>query len=506
MLYFPSCFRPVRAVSGAVEELQSGNRHEMNQELRPPQSRDWYSVSVDTIRGWVIFCSLTAAAVLAFFGWQRWEHYALEQAAVETLEEAGMLIQEVEAEPEITSFEAQYGDARRSFETARQEFSEGDLAGALSAGRRSVSLLSSILSALSDQGASGEAQIVSLTGRVEVKRAEYGDWEDARLRTSLREGNFVRTSRSGSAEIMFVDGTLYSVRPNTLFVVSARDDDSGDGGQSIRMEYGWVDLSTTQRASLVETPEAEARVQEDSSATVSYDRSSKEGRFASYEGGMRVDASDGSARELGTLEEVLQEEGALSEARPLPPAPRPLSPDDNLERDRRGELVLAWEQVESAARYALQVSRNQLFADTLIDVDQRTKPSATLGLRGEGSFAWRVAAIDGEGRRGPWSPARRFRVKLQEESGASDRLRDNEPPALALDEIQAYGSLFIVAGRTEPGATVTVRGEPVTVDSDGSFAKTIQVFDRGWNFVEVAAKDAYGNEEKRPLRLYVDNL
>ena len=80
------------------------------------------------------------------------------------------------------------------------------------------------------------------------------------------------------------------------------------------------------------------------------------------------------------------------------------------------------------------------------------------------------------------------------------------PPPLSLDNPQAYGSIFIISGATEPGAIVTVRGEPVTVAADGSFAKTLQVYDNGWTFVEVRAKDAYGNESSRPIRLYVDNL
>jgi len=460
---------------------------------------------VDTIRGWVIFCFLTAAAVLAFFGWQSWEQYALEQGATETLEEASLLIQEVEKEPELTSFEEEYSDARKSFQSGRERLAEEDFETALTSARRSVNLLSSILSALRDQSSAGEAQIISMGGRVEVKRGELGDWEDARTRTSLRDGNYVRTSRTGSAEIMFVDGTLYRVRPNTLFLVSSRYGAGGKEGQTIRMEYGWVDLST-KNPSLVATPEAEAQIREDSSASVAYDRTSKEGRFAAYQGSMRVQTADGSSLELGALEEVVQEEGALSDAYTLPAAPKLLRPPENLERTGRGELILAWDRVDKASRYALQVARNQLFLDNIIDTDQRLKRSATISLRGEGSFVWRTAAIDEEGRRGPWSAVRRFRVSLDEEEDRSTGPQDREPPRLALNQVQPYGSLFIISGQTEPGALVSVRGEPVTVDADGTFAKTLQVHDRGWNFVEIRAKDAYGNEEKLPLRLYVDTL
>ena len=73
-----------------------------------------------------------------------------------------------------------------------------------------------------------------------------------------------------------------------------------------------------------------------------------------------------------------------------------------------------------AGRYALQVSRNRLFVDNIIDVEDRTTTSAKLGLRGEGHFLWRVAAIDSSGEQGPWSPPRKFRVVPTAATGAQE--------------------------------------------------------------------------------------
>ncbi len=73
-------------------------------------------------------------------------------------------------------------------------------------------------------------------------------------------------------------------------------------------------------------------------------------------------------------------------------------------------LVLEWQPVEGASRYALQVARTRFFVQNLIDLDDRTKTSATIGLQGTGSFVWRVAAFDRQGVQGPWSTLRRFRV------------------------------------------------------------------------------------------------
>ncbi len=446
---------------------------------------------------------------MAFFAWQGLERRALQRAAGEILEEASNLIRETEDEPDRSTFEEEFSDARSSYEEGRRFHSEEHHESALRSGRRSVALLSSILSALRDQGEDGEAHVISLAGRVEFKRGEFGEWEEARVRQSLRSGFFVRTTRNSSAEIMFVDGTLYNVRPETLFVVSGSRGGAGAGGpgQSIRMQYGLVDLSTSKRPSRVATPDAEAEVEQDSSATVAYDESANTGRFATYRGQMTVASDSGTVRNLGALEQVTQRRGRLSAPQSLPRAPDLIAPANSYEqKESDRELRISWKQVIGAAHYQLQISRNQLFTDNIIEVDRRKKTTATLGVRGAGSFVWRVAAVDANDRRGPWSTVHRFRITSERGEKSSDRAKDTEPPPLALDNPQAYGSIFIISGVTEPGAFVTVRGEPVTVAADGSFAKTLQVYDNGWSFVEVRAKDAYGNESSRPIRLYVDNL
>ena len=57
-------------------------------------------------------------------------------------------------------------------------------------------------------------------------------------------------------------------------------------------------------------------------------------------------------------------------------------------------LVLSWNPVETASRYALQVSRNRLFVDNLIDVGERTKARATLGLKGEGTMVIEYTEVE----------------------------------------------------------------------------------------------------------------
>jgi hypothetical protein len=127
---------------------------------------------------------------------------------------------------------------------------------------------------------------------------------------------------------------------------------------------------------------------------------------------MSIAGEGGQSRSVGRLEHVVQRGRSLSEPSRLPSAPLPIDPADDLEipLSTADRLVLTWQPVAGAQRYALQVARNRLFVHKIIDVDDRSTTEATLGLRGDGTFVWRVAAFTADGVQGPWSAPRHFRV------------------------------------------------------------------------------------------------
>ena len=59
---------------------------------------------------------------------------------------------------------------------------------------------------------------------------------------------------------------------------------------------------------------------------------------------------------------------------------------------------------------------------------------------------------------------------------------------------QVIGSTLIVSGKTEPGATVTVAGEPADVDATGVFRKVISVGGEGLKVITIRAVNAAGLE------------
>jgi hypothetical protein len=442
---------------------------------------------------------------LGFLGYQAWERRALERDATAVVEEARGLLQRLYGEKRAASFAAELGSARESLQDAQAKLLAEDFRGALESGQRSKNVLLSILDTLALRGTAGQARFISIEGEVEYRRGDGGDWQEARSRVQLQPGDSVRTSEGGSAEIMFLDGSLYTVRPNTQFIVSPASAGAPTARQSIEMEYGWVNLSTSKQPSNVRTPGAVARVREESEAFVAVDKTTNQGRFGAYRGGVELSSTGGLSREIGPLQQVVQTGDLLSEARPLPAPPEPREPRDNetldLERTRR--LVLSWSPVAGATRYALQVSRSHHFVDNIIDAENRTRTQATLGVRGEGSFQWRIAAYGADGTQGPWSSPRKFRVASSQTAG--DEKKDTTPPELDLDDVKTYGSIFMVSGRSEPGARIEVGGEQVKAAVDGTFTKTVQLTKEGWNMIEIRARDAWGNETVRRHRVFVEN-
>ena len=127
--------------------------------------------------------------------------------------------------------------------------------------------------------------------------------------------------------------------------------------------------------------------------------------------------------------------------------------------------IAAGEAAGGAARYNLQVARNHLFVDNVIEANDRAKTRATLSLRGEGSFLWRVAGVTDGSVAGPWSEPRRFRV-VSFRAGAGES--DAPPPELEIETAKSYGNICIVVGKTDPGASLVINGEPLKADAGGA--------------------------------------
>jgi hypothetical protein len=68
------------------------------------------------------------------------------------------------------------------------------------------------------------------------------------------------------------------------------------------------------------------------------------------------------------------------------------------------------------------------------------------------------------------------------------------------------GNIFLVFGKTDPGAVVTINGEPADVAQDGSFKKTVTINRDGSAVLVIKAVDGAGNESVKQVKVFVESL
>ena len=241
----------------------------------------WYTVSVDTLRGlgdrgrssrW------SAASATSPTGAGRARSSSSEAAAL--LEEVDVLLARARAassRPARFGEELDVGAARPRHGARRLRGRRVPHRGRQGAARRAPCC--SRCSTPAARAPPARRSSSPSQGGVELRRGERANGRRRAAAVVLQSGDYVKTSANGSAEIVFLDGTLYTVRPNTLFLVTRQPGTAVGAGteQTIAMEYGWVNLNTAQRGGRVTTPRAEARVARDSEAVVSYDQATATG-------------------------------------------------------------------------------------------------------------------------------------------------------------------------------------------------------------------------------------
>lgn len=467
---------------------------------------DWVVVSLAGLRSWGLrlFLVLVAGAavvlglLLLHEPMERRAERALRRATALqiTLSNAGLpsgLVQEFELASNILA------EARVHFE--RRDFSPC-LLRAEDALRRFE-----LVSGLVNQSFVGSGQIVAVEGKVEVQRTNQTRWERAREKQPLYNGDFVKTGSDGTAEILFADGTLFRVGPNSLLEVHRDARPTGAKAGEVRVKVGQVNVYTASQPSTVVTDAARADVQQDSrvGVEVAEDASTT---IAAYTGRALVSSAAGQRLELTSRQAVTTSpEGGMGPRRPVPEPPTLLAPPSGYEvnLDETDRLAVSWRPVPGAPSYVLQVSRSRLFKTGTVDLETppRRETRATLRVILPGSYFWRVAAVSDTGIRSEWSATRSFRAghgKRMEE------VADTTPPRLEVQRATQMGNLVLIQGITEPGATVTVHGEGVEVSADGRFIKTIAIGQEGRTTIVIRAIDPAGNvsEHRETVLVEVD--
>ncbi len=465
---------------------------------------DWVVVRVHTLRRLLALAAtaLVAAALLGF-AYSRLHLPPQVQArrAIEKAEHARAQVK-VASVPEVWSGElaqavGQLDGARQAY-TGERWTQAQDLASA--ARQRFEALLGA-----GDRQVVGAGQIFTLDGSVSVQRAGKPEWLNAHERMPIFNGDFVRTGSDGSAEILFSDGSLYRIAPNTLLEIHNPVQERGSG--TVKMVVGRINVYTSAAPSTVTTDVVSTKVERDSRVAVNVAEDDHRTEVAAYSGSARVTNPSGEEVLLGNREQVVSAaDGRFSAKGRLPSPPLLLEPRNNAAFELESEpvIVIRWRYPSSSTTGVhLQVSRSKRFIAGTMDVDATRfdRDQARLKAVAAGTYYWRLAGVDGDGQRSEWSTVRRFQVLS---SARHVVIEDRTPPELDVEPASQMGHLFIVEGHTEVGASVTVNGESVDVDGDGHFRKAVEVTEEGWNDLIVEAVDPAGNHSERRQRVFVE--
>ncbi len=453
-------------------------------------------VSIEGFRRWgrfVLFVVLAAGIGGGIFFYL---HEPPSARAERLLQRASTLQDELRRAGVADNLAEQYEQASRLLDDARNDFQRKDYQTCIARADEARQLFE-LLAGLVTREFTGAGQIVSLQGKVEVQRANETKWETAREKQHLSNGDFIKTAPDGSADLMFSDGTVYRVGPDSLLEVhrGARGGQEPTGGE-VKVKVGQVNVYTTTNPSLVLTDAVRAEVDRDSRAGVEVldDNSTT---VAAYAGRARVSGASGDNVELGAQQAVRAgANGRLGQRRAVPDVPLLEEPRANalINMDTTDRVELRWRPAPGSTAYHLQVSRSRLFSSPLeVDAAGRPASTATLKILRTGTYYWRVAALGPDHVRSEWAPSRAFKAfsgpRVQE-------LTDTAPAKLEVQRATQMGHFFLVQGVTEPGATVTVNGELVAVAGDGSFKKAVVFTREGWNTIVVRATDPSGNNSE----------
>lgn len=464
---------------------------------------DWYLISIDRLKRIGLIALIL---LIGLGGYLYWSHRSKNPQilADRAIKGAQSALDNLASSKELNKFKTDYIQARDHLDTATSHFAAKTWPEAQLEADKSLSISQSALARLPGQKES-DAQFLTVEGQVQYQKAG-GEWKAAEVRTPLFNGDWVKTGGSSSAELMFSNGSLYTIGGNALLEIYAlARPGSTEKQNSVKMQIGSIEINTHEDISTVRTSGAQVVVDSKSTTQVGVDGESNT-EVVTLRGSSSVSSSaGGEAVRLAAGQQIAGDgTGSLSEvtAVVLPPALQVPADNQVFQSTPNLRIALDWADEKRATAYQLQVSRSRLFTTFEINAT-REESRAVAQVSSEGLFYWRVASVDARGKVGPFSPSRRFRVR-----GLGSLVEtletDKSPPALQVKRpFNIGGQFYLIEGKVEPGASVFINDEEIAdVNTDGTFKKLISLEQVGWNSVVIKAVDLAGNQSVQRERVY----
>ena len=316
------------------------------------------------------------------------------------------------------------------------------------------------------------ARILSFEGDVRITRAATRETIIVTKETSVAAGDTIQTQADGKAIVQMVDGSVYTVRPNSTVII--RNNSSIFGGANVRvsLDDGQLNVRTEQQPenaeNVVEMFESETSLNSETDASFNADAQTNGGEIRISRGSVETTVG-GNRTTLSENEFAALNNGQITSREKLLLAPKPASPADGSQlTDNMGagvSVTFEWQDESTIPiqGYYLQVSRSPIFAADAIMVDRAQLPSREFRLAGlaPGTYYWRVKSTSRSGQTSEWNPHWKFTVVRR---GASPMI---DVTGWSVEPVG--GSVYILTGRTQPGLLVRSQGNQIFAANDGSF-------------------------------------
>lgn len=315
------------------------------------------------------------------------------------------------------------------------------------------------------------ARIVSFEGEVRITRAATRETILVTKETYVTAGDTIQTQGDGRAVIQMIDGSVYSVRPNSTIVV--KDTTSLFGGKNVRvsLDDGQLNVRTDDQSqnaqNIVEVADSENQLLPKTDASFNADSATGGGEIRVSRGGVETTLG-GEKTTINADQYASVDNGKLSAREKLLGAPRPNYPANSSQIVDPGSGVsvgFGWQDPEGnpASNYYLQIARSPIFASDSILVDRSGLQGREFRLAGvsPGTYYWRLRATAVSGQTTNWNDAWKFTVVRGGGGQAADATDWNVE--------RIGGNVFLVTGKTRPGMVVRAAGRETFAGPDGAF-------------------------------------
>lgn len=317
------------------------------------------------------------------------------------------------------------------------------------------------------------ARILSFEGDVRITRAATRETILVTKETFVAAGDTIQTQSDGRAVVQMIDGSVYSVRPNSTVVI--RDSSSLFGGRNIRvsLDDGQINVRTEQQPenteNVVEMMDSETLLRSQTDASFNADSYSQGGEIRISRGSVETTVA-GERSTISANEFASVKDGQITSREKLLLPPKPLSPVNMSQvTDTSGRgvtMAFTWQDESSlpVASYYIQIARSPTFSPDGMLVDRGSITTHDFRLSGllPGAYYWRVKTTSRSGQTSEWNDSWRFNV-VKPEANPAIEVADWGVETVG-------GNIYIISGRTRPGLYVrTTQNRQTFVGGDGTF-------------------------------------